>query len=184
VCGKGAPAAALTGIARHTVRAAAVRERSPRTILRTLNQALLRQVTEHRFCTVAVGRLEPAAAGASLTVCCGGHPPPLLIRRDGTVEEAGTPGTLLGIYEHVQLSDLTVALEPGDAVVFHTDGVTEERLEGHMFGEERLLELLRSSAGMSAAGIADRVERAVLEFKPGPPADDVAVIVLRLTGNE
>jgi serine phosphatase RsbU (regulator of sigma subunit) len=184
VCGKGAPAAALTGIARHTVRAAAVRERSPRTILRTLNQALLRQVTEHRFCTVAVGRLEPAAAGASLTVCCGGHPPPLLIRRDGTVEEAGTPGTLLGIYDQVQLSDLTVALEPGDAVVFHTDGVTEERLEGHMFGEERLLELLRSSAGMSAAGIADRIERAVLEFKPGPPADDVAVIVLRLTGNE
>ncbi len=184
VCGKGAPAAALTGIARHTVRAAAVRERSPRTILRTLNQALLRQVTEHRFCTVAVGRLEPAAAGASLTVCCGGHPPPLLIRRNGTVEEAGTPGTLLGIYEQVQLSDLTVALEPGDAVVFHTDGVTEERREGHMFGEERLLELLRSSAGMSAAGIADRVERAVLEFTPGPPADDVAVIVLRLIGNE
>jgi serine phosphatase RsbU (regulator of sigma subunit) len=53
-----------------------------------------------------------------------------------------------------------------------------------MFGEERLLELLRQSAGLSAAGIADRIERAVLEFKPGPPADDVAVIVLRLTGNE
>ncbi len=41
-----------------------------------------------------------------------------------------------------------------------------------------------SSAGLSAAGIADRIERAVLEFKPGPPADDVAVIVLRLTGND
>ena len=107
VCGKGAPAAALTGIARHTVRAAAVRERSPRAILRTLNQALLRQAIERRFCTVAVGRLETTAAGARLTVCCGGHPPPLLIRRDGTVEEAGTPGTLLGIYEHVQLSDLS-----------------------------------------------------------------------------
>lgn len=184
VCGKGAPAAALTGIARHTVRAAAVRERSPRVILRTLNQALLRQGTDHRFCTVALGRLETTAAGARLTACCGGHPPPLLIRRDGTVQEAGLPGTLLGIYEHVHLSDLTVELHPGDAVVFHTDGVTEERLEGHMFGEERLLELLRSSAGMSAAGIADRIERAVLEFKPGPPADDVAVIVLRLTGNE
>ena len=62
--------------------------------------------------------------------------------------------------------------------------VVEERLEGHMFGEERLLELLRQSAGLSAAGIAGRIERAVLEFKPGPPADDVAVIVLRLTGNE
>jgi PAS domain S-box-containing protein len=184
VCGKGAPAAALTGIARHTVRAAAVRERSPRAILRTLNQALLRQMIEHRFCTVAVGRLEAGDGGARLTVCCGGHPPPLLVRSDGSVEEAGTPGTLLGIYEHVQLSDLTVDLRPGDAVVFHTDGVTEERREGHMFGEERLMELLRVSAGLSAAGIADRIERAVLEFTPGPPADDVAVIVLRLTGND
>ena len=184
VCGKGAPAAALTGIARHTVRAAAVRERSPRAILRTLNQALLRQMIEHRFCTVAVGRLEARDGGARLTVCCGGHPPPLLVRSDGSVEEAGTPGTLLGIYEQVQLSDLTVDLGPGDAVVFHTDGVTEERREGRMFGEERLMELLRVSAGLSAAGIADRIERAVLEFTPGPPADDVAVIVLRLTGND
>jgi PAS domain S-box-containing protein len=183
VCGKGAPAAALTGIARHTVRAAAVRERSPRSILRTLNQALLRQMIERRFCTVAVGRLETTPAGARLTVCCGGHPPPLLIRRDGTVEEAGTPGTLLGIYEHVQLSDHPVDLAAGDTVVFYTDGVTEERRQGRMFGEERLAELLRSSAGLSAAGVADRIERAVLEFTPGPPADDVAVIVLRLTGN-
>lgn len=184
VCGKGAQAAALTGIARHTVRAAAVRERSPRAILRTLNQSLLRQTGERRFCTVAVGRLELTAEGGRLTVCCGGHPPPLLARPDGTVEEAGTPGTLLGIYERVQLSDLTVELRPGDAVVFHTDGVTEERLAGHMFGEHRLRELLRSSAGMSAAGIADRIERAVLAFNPGPPADDIAVIVLRLAGNE
>jgi PAS domain S-box-containing protein len=183
VCGKGAQAAALTGIARHTVRAVAVRERSPRVILRTLNQSLLRQAGDRRFCTVAVGRLELSPEGGRITVCCGGHPPPLLLRPDGTVEEAGTPGTLLGIYERVQLSDLMVELRPGDAVVFHTDGVTEERLAGHMFGEHRLMELLRSSAGMSAAGIADRIERAVLEFNPGPPADDIAVIVLRLAGN-
>ena len=70
---------------------------------------------------------------------------------------------------------------PSEATVV---SVTEERREGRMFGEERLLELLRQSAGLSAAGIADRIERAVLEFKPGPPADDVAVIVVRLTGNE
>jgi PAS domain S-box-containing protein len=183
VCGKGAQAAALTGIARHTVRAVAVRERSPRMILRTLNQSLLRQAGERRFCTVAVGRLQLSDAGGRLTVCCGGHPPPLLVRPDGTVEEAGTPGTLLGIYEQVQLSDLTLPLQVGDAVVFHTDGVTEERLAGHMFGEHRLIEILRTSVGMSAAGIAERIERAVLEFNPAPPADDIAVIVLRLVGN-
>ena len=68
--------------------------------------------------------------------------------------------------------------------LLEASGVAEERREGRMFGEERLAELLRVSAGLSAAGIADRIERAVLEFTPGPPADDVAVIVLRLTGNE
>jgi GAF domain-containing protein len=185
VCGKGSVAAALTGIARHTVRAAAVRERSPKTILRTLNQALLRQMHERRFCTVAVGRLDmPDGAAARLTACCGGHPPPLLLRRDGAVEEAGMPGTLLGIYDEVQLTDVSHELAPGDAVVFFTDGVTEERREGRMFGEERLVRLLEASAGLSAAGIADRIERAVLEFTPGPPADDVAVIVLRLTTDD
>jgi sigma-B regulation protein RsbU (phosphoserine phosphatase) len=141
-------------------------------------------MADRRFCTVAVGRLETTDSGGRLTVCCGGHPPPLLLRRDGTVEEAGTPGTLLGIYEQVQLTDVTQELAPGDAVVFFTDGVTEERREGRMFGEERLSELVCASAGLSAAGIADRIERAVLQFTPGPPADDVAVIVLRLSTHE
>ncbi len=65
-------------------------------------------------------------------------------------------------------------------MVFYTDGVTEERRNGEQFGEQRLRELLTGCVGLSAAGIAERIERAVLEFRPEAPADDLAVLVLRL----
>ncbi len=184
VCGKGAAAAAITGLARHTLRAAAFRERSPRAVLERLNRALLREVREESFCTVAAARLSPHDRGALLTACAGGHPAPLILRNDGTVDDATAPGTLLGIYSEIDLSDRESVLAPGESVVFYTDGVTEERREGEQFGEDRLRELLAGCTGFSATGIAERIERAVLEFQPVAPADDLAVVVLRITAPE
>jgi PAS domain S-box-containing protein len=181
VCGKGAAAAAITGLARHTLRATAFREPSPRAILERLNRALLREVREESFCTVAAGRITEHERGALLTASSGGHPAPLVLRSDGTVEDATVPGTLLGIYSDIEVHDRRTVLEPGDAVVFYTDGVTEERRGGEQFGEERLRELLEGCTGLSATGIAERVERGVLEFQPVAPADDIAVVVLRIT---
>jgi PAS domain S-box-containing protein len=181
VCGKGPAAAAITGLARHTLRAAAFREVSPRATLERLNRALLREVREESFCTVAAGRITEHPDGALLIACAGGHPAPLVLRADGRVEEATWPGTLLGIYPDIAVSDRATVLAPGDSVVFYTDGVVEERRSGEQFGEERLRELLGACANLSATGIAERVERAVLEFQPVAPADDIAVVVLRIT---
>ena len=181
VCGKGAAAAAITGLARHTLRAAAFRESSPCAVLERLNRALLREVREESFCTVAAARLSQHPRGALLTACAGGHPAPLVLRNDGTVDDATAPGTLLGIYSEIDVSDRESILAPGESVVFYTDGVTEERREGEQFGEDRLRELVAGSTGLSAAGIAERIERAVLEFQPVAPADDLAVVVLRIT---
>ncbi len=181
VCGKGPAAAAITGLARHTLRAAAFREASPRATLERLNRALLREVREESFCTVATARLAAHPEGALLTACAGGHPAPLVLGADGSVEEATWPGTLLGIYPDIDVSDRETVLTPGDAVVFYTDGVVEERRSGEQFGEGRLRELLAACAGLSATGIAERVERAVLEFQPVAPADDIAVVVIRIT---
>jgi serine phosphatase RsbU (regulator of sigma subunit) len=113
--------------------------------------------------------------------CAGGHPAPLVVRSDGSVDEATAPGTLLGIYDEIDVSDRETVLAPGESVVFYTDGVVEERREGEQFGEHRLRELIAGSAGLSATGIAERIERAVLEFQPIAPADDLAVVVLRIT---
>jgi PAS domain S-box-containing protein len=180
VCGKGPAAAAITGLARHTLRAAAFRERSPRAVLERLNRALLREVRDESFCTVAAGRLAEHPEGAILTACAGGHPAPLVLRTDGTVEDATSPGTLLGIYPEVAVSDRETVLRPGDSVIFYTDGVVEERRSGEQFGETRLRDLLSGCSALSATGIAERIERTVLEFQPVAPADDMAVVVLRI----
>ena len=97
VCGKGPDAAAVTALARYTLRAAAMRERLPSRSLAVLNEALLRQRDDRRFCTVAYAYFEKLDRGARVGVACGGHPLPLLLRADGTVETVGVPGTLLGV---------------------------------------------------------------------------------------
>jgi serine phosphatase RsbU (regulator of sigma subunit) len=96
------------------------------------------------------------------------------------VQEAGTPGALLGIFADPDLSDRAVDLGPGDTLVLFTDGVIEERVPGAIFGRERLESIVRSSAGMDAAAMAQAIEQAVLSFRPDPPRDDMAVLVLRV----
>ena len=127
VCGKGVEAAALTGMARHTLRASALREPSPSRVLEALNRVMLREDGE-RFCTVALGRIErTVSAGVRLTVACGGHPSPLVVRREGGVATVGAPGSLLGVFEDVTIEDRVVELDPGDRVVFFTDGLVDPR---------------------------------------------------------
>jgi PAS domain S-box-containing protein len=175
VCGKGAEAAALTGLARYTIRESAAHDSRPSSVLTSLNQALLRH-EELQLCTVAFGHLRLEDGRALLTVGCGGHPLPLLLRANGQPGVAGTAGTILGVFDDPDVPDLDVELGPGDAVVFYTDGVTDERTAPGGLDERRLRSLLRSCRGMGAEGIADVVDRAVED-----PRDDVALLVLRLS---
>ena len=128
VCGKGPEAAALTALARYTLRAVAVREHSPSEILTQLNEALLKQGSE--FCTAAYARLELDETAARLTVSAGGHPLPLLLRADGTVETTGRPGLLLGLEPDPNLTDHTLELHRGDALMLYTDGLTDAYAPG------------------------------------------------------
>ena len=180
VCGKGPDAAAVTALARYTLRAAAMRERLPSRSLAVLNEALLRQRDDRRFCTVAYAYFEKLDRGARVGVACGGHPLPLLLRADGTVETVGVPGTLLGVVPDPNLHDRTVTLEPGDALVFYTDGVIEGRLDSAVLDERRLAELVATCAGAGADAIAARVEEAAVLSQGGRPRDDIAVLVLRV----
>jgi serine phosphatase RsbU (regulator of sigma subunit) len=185
VCGKGARAAAVTALARYTLRAAAMREPSPTRALQALNEAMIRQRDDEQFCTVAFGRLVRNGEGTRLTVASGGHPLPLVLRADGRVDAAGRPGTLLGITADPELTDETVRLEPGDAVVLYTDGVTDARAPSRMLSLADLASLLRDCVGLGAAEIAGRVEEAATAPSPEPdspplPRDDVAILVLKV----
>jgi GAF domain-containing protein len=180
VCGKGPEAAALTALARYTLRSVAMDLRQPAQVLRKLNELLLHQQLDERFCTVAYGRIVPTVNGVRVTVSRGGHPRPLVLRRDGTIEPVGAEGGLIGLLAEIRLWEETTQLFPGDTMVFYTDGVTEAGRGRDQFGEEGLAEVLRRAAGSSAPEVAAAVEAAVLEFGGAQPRDDVAIVTLRV----
>jgi PAS domain S-box-containing protein len=182
ISGKGAAAAAVTALARYTIRAMALRECKPAAILSALNEAMIRQLDDDQFCTVACACLKLTnGSRVELTVARGGHPAPLLLRAEGSIEVIEPPGKALGVFPDPELGDRTVRLEAGDAVVFYTDGIIEARgPDGSFFGEERLLNVLGSCAGLDAPSLAEKLRNVVMAFGEGPQRDDLAVLVLRV----
>jgi serine phosphatase RsbU (regulator of sigma subunit) len=183
VCGKGPDAAAVTALARHTLRASAIRgDDQPDELLRALNDAMLvDNPTEFQFCTVAFASLEIGAGSTKLAVSSGGHPLPVVLRAGGQVESAGEPGTLLGVVPEPALSCAEIELFRGDTLVFYTDGITEARTPNGLFGYEGLLKAMRASAGSDAAEIAERIEQTMLDVQSGGLRDDVALVVAQIS---
>lgn len=185
VCGKGPDAAAVAALARYTIQAVVMNEDSPPSILASLNEAMLRQLDDLKFSTIACARLEKAPGSDEsdfdLTVSRAGHPAPLIHRADGRIEKVEVPGRILGVFDDPGLEERTVRLHPGDAAVFYTDGLTEARApDGSLFGEERLLDLLRDCGEGKAADIAACLKNTVHDFDDGSPRDDLAVLVLKV----
>ena len=115
-----------------------------------------------------------------VTVACGGHPLPFLVRADGSVDTCGRAGTLLGCFPEPALHEEVLDMHPGDAVVLYTDGVTEARKGSNVMGEAGLRAALVRAAGGSASEIADAIEQAALDFQDGDARDDIAIVVLKI----
>jgi phosphoserine phosphatase RsbU/P len=183
VCGKGATAAAITGIAREVLSLLLRKGTEPPDALRELNETLLGLGERSRFCTVALGTVEASPAGVTVRFSSAGHPPPVHLTAAGSATFVGGSGTLLGVLPALEVSDDVVVLAPGDCVVFYTDGLTERRTAGSMFGETHLLATLRSLAGLPAADVAAGLEAAAAQFDAGAePRDDLAVLIIRHPG--
>jgi PAS domain S-box-containing protein len=183
VCGKGSEAAAITALARYTVRAAAMRQDGPSQILGLLNEALLRQRTDKRFCTVLYGRLEANGSGHYFEFASGGHPLPLVLRGGASSQaggEIGVPGTLLGIVPDPTLADERILLCPGDAVVLYTDGVTDSAAPARILDASSLSAAVGPSSALDADEIAERVMGAALSGTGEEPRDDIAILVLKV----
>lgn len=178
VCGTGAEAAAITSQVRYTARALAPRVDSPAELLEVINTALLER-GDTRFCTALVARLTPDADGVDVNLASGGHPPPVLISRQGT-HLVDCPGTLLGIYTNASFDEVELRLAPGETLALYTDGVTETRnAQGEMLGEERLVEVLDACVDEHAAKTADQLVQAAVDHADFAPADDIAILVIR-----
>ena len=177
VQGKGPDAAAVTALARHTLRAAAAYEHSPSAVLTLLHRGLRDQRTDDRFITVAYAHMQVAVEHIRLELACGGHPLPLVVHPDGSVDAVGRLGTLLGTDIDPLLADVTVELEVGDVLVLYTDGVTEvRRHRTEVFGSAELTALLRTCGGLGPDEVAGRIEAAVIQASGGRLRDDVAIL--------
>ncbi len=181
VSGKGAEAAAVTALARHTVRTASLQPGGPRELLETLNDALLLQRAGSEFCTVCLASLHLRDGTGTLTVALGGHPPALVLRAEGRVEAVGLPGTLMGVFSDPDVVEAEVELRGGDTVLLYTDGVTEAGPAGAEIGDEGLAELLGQLRGLSPEAIVDAIEQAAVEIQEGQPRDDIALVAFTLT---
>ncbi|MFF9404546.1 SpoIIE family protein phosphatase [Streptomyces anandii] len=181
VCGTGPEAAAVTGLARHALRLLAREGFGGPAVLERLNSAILDEGARSRFLTLLYGELWPQEDGsARLKVVCAGHPLPLRLRQDGTVEPAAEPQPLLGVMEDLDLYEQTVTLDPGDVLLCVTDGVTERREGTRMLGDDGLADVLTTCTGLTAGAVAARIMRAVERFASDAPSDDMAILAMRV----
>jgi len=179
VSGKGVDAAALMGFVRFTMRAVSRDDTKPSQALRKLNTSLREEIgDEMTFCTAAVVRIHPHDEGARLTVAVAGHPLPYVIRADGTVDLAGTSGTLLGFLDDIEVADTVLDLRAGDSLVLLTDGVLECSRDP-AWSDRAIPELLSLTAGMHPDTVVDLIEGTVQGVEDRR-ADDIALLVLHL----
>jgi PAS domain S-box-containing protein len=179
VMGRGAAAASLTALARHTIRTAGTLTGDPCRALELLDEAL-RARGETALCTAAIlilPRTETDPIPVEIVVA--GHPLPLLLR-GGEIIEAGRPGPLLGAFATSAWEPASIELHADDQLVLYTDGVIEARGESERFGEARLrAELAGADRPLAAIG---RVTAALESFLGDEPDDDVALVAIRRTG--
>ncbi|GLZ35986.1 histidine kinase [Lentzea sp. NBRC 105346] len=185
VCGHGLEAAVHSGRVRQSLQALSLVETNPVRLLHLLNTSL-RATGSKLFTTLVVGELVPLGAGGlRLTLASGGHPVPLVLRTDGTVDEVPTSGAIVGILPDVRFHPESVTLVPGETLILYSDGFTEARAHHdrrELFGEERLRRVLRDCGpGLQADVMARRFREAVLEWLGAGDHDDLALLVVQAT---
>lgn len=183
VCGKGARAAARTGLVRDVLRVLVNDGRSPQRAIELLNGVMMDAEDPQLFCTLAtVLVLRPTTGtppGLGIELVLAGHERPILVRASGQAELVGRHGTAVGLTHNVSPTPTQHWLRPGDALVAYTDGVTERRLGREQFGQDRLTKALTTAAGRPAADLVATVRDAVDEFSSDPYRDDIAILAIR-----
>lgn len=184
VSGKGMPAALFMTLVHALGRHLAQVASGPADLLARLNNAIAQDNPNFLFVTMVFGIYDSATG--QVILARGGHPPVLVRRRDGTIEELSQRGAaLLGIQQNIRRSEeVVIQLSPGDAILLYTDGVTESpglNNPNELFGSSRLAEAVRClAADGSLSAWTTCIRQAVTQFSgASSEADDITLLVLR-----
>jgi serine phosphatase RsbU (regulator of sigma subunit) len=169
VAGKGLPAAIVMAMIQeeleHRIASCAETRCNPATTMRRLHEFLVPLLPRNRFATAVIAHLRDDGV---LTIANGGHCPPLIVRRDGTIEEIGSTGPLLGVIKDASWCAFTTRLEPGESLLLYSDGVTESLAGGVELGVAGLRELVQR-VGACPASIVERL---------GDVSDDLTLVAV------
>ncbi|GAA3097929.1 SpoIIE family protein phosphatase [Streptosporangium carneum] len=183
VCGKGARAAVLAGQVRQSLRTLLLLEERPERLVPLLNRSLLASSSPNPYVTLALGALRTAPDGhVRLELAVAGHPSPLILRRDGTVQEVSARGSLLGALKTTVLTPATVDLAPGEVCLFYSDGITEAfggPSGKEMYGTQRLKNALSTCLGMPVSAVVERLEQISTDWLAGTTQDDRALLAVQ-----
>ncbi|HEY6933599.1 MAG TPA: GAF domain-containing SpoIIE family protein phosphatase [Marmoricola sp.] len=179
-CGKGAKAAALTGTARWCLRTVALGAWTPAQALHRLNEVIVRgHANAERYATLALAAVQPlTGGGADLTLALAGHPHPLVLRRDGTVDRIGITAPVAGWAPDIAYTDVTAQLASGDILVMFTDGTLDVISGRGSMDDTQLRALLTEAAGRTAAEVADALDDRLSRSRL---SDDAAFLVIQPT---
>jgi sigma-B regulation protein RsbU (phosphoserine phosphatase) len=181
VAGKGTSAALLVSAVKMAVQVSAPHSSGPDKTLESLNQAICDLTNQERPVSFFYGCLE--IEQGSLGYSNGGHHPPFLIKNSSReMISLETGGPVLGLIPGTRYESSTVKLEPGDLLVFYTDGIVEaENPEGEPYSQERLVSLVKSHQGRGASELIESVYQSVAEFRGSSLAeDDSTLLVVRV----
>ena len=196
VRGKGIPAALLMVMIRTALRLVCRQESSPAAVIKSINDLLVIDTEPDLFATMVYGILDPKTL--SFTYSNAGHCPPLHLKDTGVhnkrklgvkgtklkIHQLRTGGMVAGSFDFAEFENETVQLECGDTILFYTDGFTEAEREtdGAFYGEERLLDVIRSSKNLSAEMICKTIEDNLVDFiGRKQQTDDLTLVVLKVT---
>lgn len=180
VSGKGIPAALFMAVSRTLLRATALHGTSPGECLTHVNRVLLKQNDGSVFLTLLYGILNLATGDFEFSV--GGQPPPFLCSSNGKGKFLREPrGMMLGLLDEARYGAATAHLDPGDALVFYTDGVTEaESANKEFFTDRRLEAVLDCAESKPASQLASEIVHALEIFTAGcEQGDDITIMAVR-----
>jgi serine phosphatase RsbU (regulator of sigma subunit) len=188
VSGKGMPAALLMSNLQASLHGQVIHPSSVSEVVGLVNNLIVASTDSHMFATFFYGQLDTAAG--TFTSTNAGHNPPIVLRKDGTMETLNAGGLLLGMLSDQEYKQETVNLDPGDVVILYTDGITEavgpgideDNVEA-MFGEEALEEVVKNHSHLPAVGIKEAILDAVSRHTEGvAQSDDITLVVIRRQG--